>query len=158
MTPKLRNRTQPSATNEVKVNGDIVSMADSSDTEEHYEIDHDKEEEEDDDNAIVSNSSTEEEDDDLADQIEMIGDKFEEAFSSKPKETDSVLKSDEYFLAQSSKSKVSKQSFTSVLENFDLYEADINEIIQKEHQQFCKEFNIDTSFEKEFEKFFHFLK
>lgn len=73
-------------------------------------------------------------------------------------ESSSLIKSDIYFMAHSSKGKHSKKSFASVLENFDLYEADIKKIVDKEHKLFAKEFDIQSCSDKELLKIYHLLK
>lgn len=93
-------------------------------------------------------------------KIELIGDEMED-FNSDGEgenESSSLIKSDIYFMAHSSKSKLSKKSFAAVLENFDLYEADIKKIVDKEHKLFCKEFNIKSCSDKEMLKIYHLLK
>lgn len=129
---------------------------DASEVEENYvEIDHAK----DDDDEVDENvalDSDDEDIEDIADKIEFMVENLDEFCAEK--ESDSVLKSDEYFLAQASKSKVSKLSFVADLENFDLYEADIKQLIEKEHKLFCKEFNIQPYSDKELLKYYHLLK
>lgn len=128
---------------------------DASEVEENYvEIDHAKDDDDEVDENVALDSD--DEDEDIADKIEFMVENLNE-FSAE-KESDSVLKSDEYFLAQASKSKVSKLSFVADLENFDLYEADIKQLIEKEHKLFCKEFNIQAYSEKELLKYYHLLK
>lgn len=148
-----------------KVNGNINGHIDSlhSDTEEendYIEIDHAKEDDDDTDIEEIDKSSSEaeDEDDNIADKIELLGDELEGAFSSKKDNNDDDIKSDQYFLAHCSKSKVTKASFATLLENFDLYESEINEFVGSEHKLLCTELNITPYTENDLLKFYHLLK
>lgn len=154
MVPPISKRARRSSSTEVEEEED-----------DFEEIDHAKEDDDDDDDEIVNgeNDSRHEEEaegEDIADQIELIEDKmgdfnFDEAAENGPS---SLIKSDIYFMAHSSKSKISKQSYAAILEKFDLYETDIKKIVDKEHRLLCKEFNIQTFSDSELLKFYHLLK
>ena len=137
-------------------------------------IDHAMEEDDDDDDNSDGESNTEllteideteednDDDDDITDKVEILSEKLDGAKPFATIQSAStnghVLTSDQYFMAQSSKSKVSKQSFSSILESFDLYEADVAEITTKELALLRREFKLANICEKEMRKYYHLLK
>ena len=101
-----------------------------------------------------SDSNPEDADDgNISDVMKNITSMFDEATKLEK------LKSDEYFLAQGShKPKtISKQSFTQLLDNFNLKEDEIKTIVDKEYESFCKNFHIQQFGDEEYKRVYQFL-